>query len=367
MWRADSACGNIRFLIQEHFMTIRSGRLTAAVVSVAFVSVLLSGCGGGGAVGDAAPAGPSKLFVADSDNQAIGSLANSNPRPGTIVIDRVVIGPATRLGTSLRGLDYDAEADRLFVLTDDMERQEILVFDNASEADGNVAPRRLAALPGSFDGSGSGALRALQFDAGRKLLYVVNASGQVSVFTNADTSIDVVASRQFIDKTVLTFFSTGMALDPGRDRIYLLGSWTDPTLPGMPSLPPMTFINRFDNASTRSGEVMADRSASMDGQTFRWAGLALDRTRDKLYAGINGGISVFDDASGALTTSRRIVLAGGANQYKLAVDSVHDRLYAIDSEHLFVIPNASTATGTITATALFAPDAGILTAVAVTP
>lgn len=348
-------------------MTIRSGRLMAALASAALLSISLGGCGGGGGGGDAAPAGPSKLFVADSENQAIGSLANSNPRPGTAAIDRVIIGPATRLGTSLRGLDYDAAADRLFVLTDDTERQEILVFNNASVADGNVAPRRLAGLPGSFGTSGSGALRALQFDAGRNLLYAANASGQVSVFANAGTASDAVASRQFVDRTVGTLFGTGMALDPGRDRIYLLGSWTDPTLPGMPSLPPMIFINRFDNASTRSGEVRSDHSASVDGQTFQWAGLALDRTRDKLYAGINGGVSVYDDASGALTTSRRIVLPGGADQYKLAVDSVHDRLYAIDGQRLFVIPNASTANGPVAATALVAPDAGVLTAVAVTP
>ncbi len=343
----------------------RSRRLLAAIAYLALVPALTSACGGGG--GSDGPAGPSKLFVADSGNQAIGSLADSNPRPGRIAIDRVIVGPATGLGTSLRGLDYDVAADRLFVLSEDMEQQAILVFDNASTADGNVAPRRLAVFPGRYEGSGPGELRALQVDAGRKLLYLLNAYGQVRVIENAGTATSAVTSRQFTDKTVLTLFSTGMALDPERDRLYLLGSWSDPTLPGMPSLPPMTFINRFDSASGQSGERVADRSVSLEGGTFQWPGLALDRPRDKLYAGLYGRIVVFDDASGALTVSRSIVLPGAATQYKLAVDSVHDRLYATDGTQLFVIPNASTATGTVAATALIAPAEGLLSGVAVTP
>lgn len=347
-------------------MKARSSRRLAVVVGLVFIVASLGACGGGG--GDSyGPAGPSKLFVADSNHQAIGSLADSNPRPGSIAIDRIIAGPATGLGMFLQGLDYDPVADRLFVLTDDMAKQEVLVFDNASKADGNVAPRRLAALPSS---PGSDALRALQFDAGRNQLYLVDSYGRVSVFANAGTGINATVSRTFADRTSgFATVSTGMALDPGRDSVYLLAGMSDPTIPGLPPLPlpPMSVITRFDNASGRSGDVVADKSVMLDGLAFRWAGLALDRSRDKLYAGLNGRISVLDDASGTLTVSRQIVLPGGGDQYKLAVDPIHDRLYASDGARLFVIPNASTATGTVAATALIAPAEGLLSALAVTP
>ena len=61
------------------------------------------------------------------------------------------------------------------------------------------------------------------------------------------------------------------------------------------------------------------------------------------------------------------MLPGGGEQYRLAIDPVHDRLYATDGTQLFVIPNASSVTGTIAATALIAPAEGLLSAIAVTP
>ncbi len=77
---------------------MRTLRLLAT--SVMLSSLLgLAACGGGGGYGGGGGGGmpvvgvgPSKLFGADSAHMAIGSLANPNPGPGAIPVDRTISG-----------------------------------------------------------------------------------------------------------------------------------------------------------------------------------------------------------------------------------------------------------------------------------
>jgi hypothetical protein len=84
----------------------------------------------------------------------------------------------------------------------------------------------------------------------------------------------------------------------------------------------------------------------------------LDTVHDRLYtAQFNGPILVFDNASGLMTgtvaPSRTISLqitqtSFASSQLYIFVDTINDRLYAVNGTTGFILSNASTATDPIT-------------------
>ena len=106
------------------------------------IAGLAAGCGGGGG-GDSPPpppaTPPSKIFVGDSGTPAIGSSPNSNPSPGQAIVERIISGPNTMLSSALVDFALDVARDRLYVA----DQRSILVFDNISTAEGNIAPSRI--------------------------------------------------------------------------------------------------------------------------------------------------------------------------------------------------------------------------------
>src|SRR5687768_7025955 len=117
------------------------------LIASALILVGMAGCGGGGG-GDGGDGRPSsKLFVVDSGNQAIGSMINPNPSPGTLAVDRIISGANTGLGTpgigtpsvsTLPSLALDAAGDRIYVAT----QLSVLQWENAGFASGNTPRTR---------------------------------------------------------------------------------------------------------------------------------------------------------------------------------------------------------------------------------
>ena len=72
-------------------LTTSLGR-SAGVLRLAVLAIgaVLVGCGGGGGGGGSSAPQPSKFFAADSGTAAIGSVINSIPSAGTIVVVRTV-------------------------------------------------------------------------------------------------------------------------------------------------------------------------------------------------------------------------------------------------------------------------------------
>jgi hypothetical protein len=82
----------------------------------------------------------------------IESFSTAHPVLGEPVpIDRVVFGSSTRLGSIAAAIVLDAAGNRLYVANG----TEILVFDNASSANGNQVPRVIQKLPAAFIGVAS--------------------------------------------------------------------------------------------------------------------------------------------------------------------------------------------------------------------
>ena len=119
-------------------------RTTVTWRRLAALILLLAACGGGG-VATPPPQPGSKLFVSDGGRHAIGSMIDPNPGPGTSSLDRLITGSNTGLGSggtpspsTIPSMAIDAAADRLYVAT----QTQLLVFDRASQANGDVAPSR---------------------------------------------------------------------------------------------------------------------------------------------------------------------------------------------------------------------------------
>ena len=107
--------------------------------------VAVSACGGGGGGDSPAPV-QSKVFAADEVNGGVGSTENANPTPGsTIAITRIIAGSNTQIPQvggcfgCLPSLALDNARDQLYVSTNG----NILVFNNAGTATGNIAPSRV--------------------------------------------------------------------------------------------------------------------------------------------------------------------------------------------------------------------------------
>lgn len=331
-----------------HRRTALSGRLVAIVAILS-----LAACGNGGNYGDSGspPVQGSRLFAADSGNHAIGSLINSNPMPGTITVDRIITGSNTGLaGLDVPAIALDSTRDLLYV----SNPLGVIVFANAGTANGDLAPARTPAT------ASAGNFSSIYLDTGHDRLYVAEDNTGVNVYDNASTLNLASPNRTLTGNFGTGFNIRSLAVDVGRDILYVAVTTPAPT----------SLILVFNGAAGISGtSVTADRTiafaASADISIF------LDAAADRLYVSDpDGVISVLDNASTqdvAAVAARTIDPGLGALMTRLALDSTNDRLYLAAHSFLIVVPNVSTANGSVTGTALSAPAGGDVTAVAVRP
>jgi hypothetical protein len=307
----------------------------------------VAGCGGGG--GSSEPATPpGKLFVVDAFNRAIASMSNSNPGPGYFAIERIISGSNTGLGTpggtpspsTIPSIALDAAADRLYVATQLNTR----VFDQISTAKGNVSSRSISAPSVNF--------LNLSIDPATNTLYTVGPSGVVNIFSsahtlNGSTTPSRTITPDFGMSSVVSTF--GIAIDAtSRNMLYVGVNFNGATS--------IVVFNNAAAADTTGGAALApDRTlnfATAPGAFY------LDTMHDRLYtAQFNGPILVFDNASGLMTgpvaPSRTISLqitqtSFASSQLYIFVDTINDRLYAVNGTTGFILSNASTATDPIT-------------------
>lgn len=340
-----------------------SMNMPTAVARRYCVLVLLfavAACGGGGGGGSSAPATPpSKVFVTDEGNSAIGSLINPNPSPGTFGVDRIVVGsnttflPAPCTGC-IRSIALDAAGDRLYVAVN----SHVLVFNQISTANGNVSPARSIS-------SGLVFSEYLALDTTNDVLYVGDGIHGVGAYAGASgLNGPATAARTLAENIpdLANQFMYGIAVDVGRDMLYVAN---------LDSSKVTNTINVF-TASTANSSTTPDRTISLPySSTIR---IFLDAANDRLYvAGPAGGISVYDSAhslSGPVASATRTITLPFAAQFALFVDATNDRLYAVAANRGFIVNGASTATDPVTATSvtvLTTANAIQMSAVAVAP
>ena len=284
--------------------------------------------------------GPSAMFWLDSGNLAIESFSNAHPAIGELVsIARVVSGTSTRLAATAAAAVLDAVGNRLFVANG----TEILVFDNASAANGNVVPSRVI----QKQGGGFVNVTSLFLDAAGDQLYVGDRAGGGTVSTiyvigNASTANNAVAPLRSITDT-----STGdrkfVFVDTANNLLYVTDNCQVSVFIGASTL---------DGANLVPSRAFASCPTLDNGDHPLW----LDVTRNELYvmnpSSSDSGVMVFASTASTpnvlpIRTIHGFPLDPAASLRNILLDTNHNRLYVASTFALFILDNASTLDGTL--------------------
>lgn len=156
-----------------------------------------------------------EIIYAGNAFAAIVAIDNSTSPTGDVASDRVIAGAATFLA-NLCGVEVDAGNDRLFV----GGSQGISIFDNGSTVNGNIAPdRRVTGANTTLSGN----LEVRLFlDTANDRMYAADPStSQILVFNNASTMDGNIAPDRAISGANTTFvYNWGISVDVGRDILY---------------------------------------------------------------------------------------------------------------------------------------------------
>jgi len=316
-----------------------------------------------------------RLFVSVPSKHCILVFDQAGAAGGPTRPDRIIIGPNTLLNYP-NGLFLDVATDRLYVAS--YMNSRILVFDNASSAGGDVAPAR------AIGGSTSTLLgpRGLTLDLAADRLYVANSyANTVVIFDNASTlDGDVAPTRVISGEHTLLNDPRGIEVDPARDQLYVVNR-TDSYDPHRPvvvftatiasgnitptraiahsslfyptgsfllsdtlyiATGPYNAIHIYDNVSTANGIVTPTRELKgvLTTTLIAVRNLFVDPASDDMYVAnytvinITGYVPVFANAStinGAVAPERIIEEASrlSFDVLDLHFDAAHDRLYVL--------------------------------------
>ncbi|MEN8147097.1 MAG: hypothetical protein ABFR02_05725 [Campylobacterota bacterium] len=168
-------------------------------------------------------------------------FADASTADGDVVPVRVITGVDVPMGGNDHRLALDAGNDRLYIA--EYSNSTILVYDNISTRTGNSAPDRVVTLSASPWG--------IALDAGRDIVYVNQYSGAtIDIFDNAaEMNGTIVPDRSISGGNVVINEGAGMVCDPVADMLYLT------TGDGVQ-------VMVWHNASTVTGDIAADREIS---------------------------------------------------------------------------------------------------------
>ena len=178
-----------------------------------------------------------KLYVSNSANNTILRFDQAFTDSGNIIPGATISGVAT----TLNGPDFiflDTSADRLFVANNN--DISILIFDNISTKNGNVAPER------TITGANTTLVSPtdLTLDKTRDFLYVADDL-DIEVFNSASTATGNIAPARSLTPG---FSVAAVFVDGANDRLYVADSTGNS-------------IEIYDNASTlASGPITASRT-----------------------------------------------------------------------------------------------------------
>ena len=186
-----------------------------------------------------------RLYVANYGGNSILLFSNASAADGNIAPNRTISGVLTTLNNP-SGVFVDTTNNRLYVAND--TGNSILVFNNASTANGNIAPNRTI----------SGALTTFNRpsdifgDTTNNRFYVANYNeNSILIFDNADIATGNIAPNRAISGALTTLNGPmGIFVDTTNNRLYV-ANYTG------------NFILVFNNASTADGNIAPSRTISL--------------------------------------------------------------------------------------------------------
>jgi DNA-binding beta-propeller fold protein YncE len=274
------------------------------------------------------------LYVANTGENAILIYENASalePPIGLASATRVLSGPKTRLRRP-HAVAYDATRQRLYISNEG--NSSIVVFQpgcsGATLLNGDIAPCRILSGASTLLASPE----ALAVDPGRDTLYISNrGTNAILVYENvsqSSTQGDLPPTR-----TISPIQSpAGLFIDSASDRLYAVQGRGEG----------QAAILLYENASTRSGQTSPDRTLTGPNTLFvSPAGIDVDTTLDQIYivnndhsASGDSALLIFASPFTACTDTvcdlapNRIITGhktGLTRAVDLAVDAQLDRIY----------------------------------------
>jgi hypothetical protein len=226
------------------------------------------------------PTPQGKLYVVSETANAILRFDNAFTATGNVAPAATISGSSTQLNVP-QYLALDTALDRLFVAN--LGGSSILVFDQISTKNGNIAPSR------TIFGPTTGLIQPsdVSYDKSRNALYVADGP-DVYVFNSASNANGDVAPARDIKPG---FAVSALFIDSTNDRLYL----ADPTA---------NTIAIFDNASVLNGTVTATRSLLGNATTLSGPfGIQVDSAGRLVVSNSNSGVGYITVYTGAATVN----------------------------------------------------------------
>jgi DNA-binding beta-propeller fold protein YncE len=249
-----------------------------------------------------------QIYVANTGADAILVFNSTRSATGNIAPNRTITGAATTL-SGPSALFFDVVNDRLYVAN--TAANTILMFNNASTANGNVVPSRTLVGTATTLNAPYGVF----VDITRNKLYVINGGADsILGFNNAAMASGNTAPNRTISGVATTMSGpSGGALDMLQDRLYVANTGSNSILV-------------FNAISTTSGNIAPNRTiAGVLTGLNQPRDLYLDPAGDRLYVAnaVGNSVLMFDGASsvtGARTPNRTLSLTAGTTPYGIFVD-----------------------------------------------
>jgi len=321
-------------------------RVVTILTIIALVAILaggvnlIGGCEGGG-VGLSPPAPPATgiIYIANTCNSSILGFHNAATVNGDLPPDVTLAGEATTIALPYH-IFLDQANDRLFIA--DSNTNSVLIYDNASTVNGDIAPNRTLTGPATNLDQPTG----IFVDSNNNTLYVGNFVGSSITIYDDASRIDgnTPPARQV---TELGDTPCGIGVDSRRDIMYCVLSGTDT-------------IGVWDNAAIVDGEIPPTRAVSGPATLLDVPdGVYLDSTNDRIYIANAAGqsVTVFNNASiagGNIAPGR--TLTGANTRFSdprgVTIDPANDRLFItnVGDHSISIFNNASAINGDIAPT-----------------
>ncbi len=275
------------------------------------------------------------IYATEPSSGRIEIFHNASTINGTIVPNRTISGINTMLDSPMH-VFIDVVNDRLYV-TNYLSIEKILVFNNASTINGDVAPDR------TISGGSTGLVgpHGIFVDTVNDRLYISDElDNSVRIWNSASTVNGNIAPDRVISGAATTFGNPeGIIVDVVNDRLYV----GDPLGNG---------IKIWNSASTVTGNTPPSRVIRGPDTTLNCPlGIFVDSKNQRLYVASNTtSISIWDNANaitGPIAPNRVITTASMAPN-GLTLDVEGDRLYVTSNNNAILIwDNASTANGSV--------------------
>lgn len=304
--------------------------LMISLLTISVGIMVLPGCGNPTGGGSGVSGGTGILYVSGYTNNCILVYDNANTREGTSSPDRLISGGLTQLNQpNSNGLFIDAKNDKLYVTN--RGNHSILVFDNASTLDGNVAPEQVISYEGMVHPEGIFVRknRIYVADVFNQYVFVFDstAEGQtVPLVSIESTSVNVVPEGIYIDSNNKMYVAGNSDIS---QRIYV--------------------FNNVDTLTSGLRDLVPDRIISCEALDNLPFAVWVDENKNILYAdnASASDILTFNHAStlnGANNYSSSAEISG--NPYHFAVDTNKNILYVSNSSNIQVWTNSNTLSGT---------------------